>query len=56
MFPDEEFGVVKGRRSFLEILSFFFNFAASQLLMPNRAEAPSLNTQPIFPPTAAQIC
>jgi hypothetical protein len=50
MLLDEEFSVVAGKRSLLEIILFFFNFVASQILMPNRAEGPSLKTQPIFFP------
>jgi len=37
MLLDEEFSVVEGKRPFLEMFIFFFNFAASQLLMPNTA-------------------
>lgn len=47
MLLDEEFSVVVP----WNVSFFYLNFAASQLLMPNRAEAPSLKkTQQIFFP------
>jgi len=55
-FLDEEFSVVEGKRPFLEILSSFFNFAASQLLMSNRAKDPSLkNPTNFFPHSSSNL-